>query len=463
MRCEAIVLAAGQGTRMGSGFAKVLQPLAGRPMLLWSVMACRQATGSEPTLIVPPDSQQIRAAVGEQAHFVEQREPLGTGHAARQAADRLDGRAELVLVTSADMPLLQADTFVRLIELQRESSGPFSMVTVVSAEARSFGRVQRDREGRIAAVVEEDLADRQQLQSQELNVGAFCFRSDWLWEQLAQLPKSARGEYLLTDLVQVAARAGDPLLALRIEDPDEAIGVNTLQHLAEAEAAMRRRINRKWMAAGVRMVDPATTYIEAEVRIGAESVLLPNTYLRGSTVIGAQCEIGPNAILLDAQVGDRCIVLSSVLEGAVLEDGVDVGPFARLRKGARLGSGVHVGNFGEIKNSTLAPGVKVGHFSYLGDATIGADVNIGAGTITCNFDGERKHPTVIGARAFIGSDTMLVAPVSVGEGARTGAGSVVTKDIPPYKLAAGVPARVIRDLKAGEMAPAGVSEADSDD
>jgi bifunctional UDP-N-acetylglucosamine pyrophosphorylase/glucosamine-1-phosphate N-acetyltransferase len=204
------------------------------------------------------------------------------------------------------------------------------------------------------------------------------------------------------------------------------------------------------MARGVRIVDPAATYVEAEVRLGPDTVLLPGTHLQGQTTIGSGCTVGPNAIVRDSMIGDRCRIEASVLEGAVLEEAVEVGPFARLRRGARLGPGVHVGNFGEIKNSTLAAGVKVGHFSYLGDATIGRDVNIGAGTITCNFDGKHKHPTSIGEGAFIGSDTMLVAPVTVGQGARTGAGAVVTKDIPPHTLAAGVPARVIRKLDSDD-------------
>ncbi len=450
MRCEALILAAGQGTRMRSSTPKVIQSLAGLPMLQWSVDACREATGREPTLVVPPGSEAIRSAIGANGRYVEQAEPLGTGHAALQAAELLAGSSDLVLVTSADMPLLQAETLADLIELQQRNSGPLSLLTVESVEARGFGRVQRDAKGRIVAVVEEDQANPDQLETYELNVGAYCFAADWLWQQLPGLPKSPRGEHFLTDLVEQAVTAGGEVQALRVGELDEAIGVNTMEHLAEAEAAMRRRINRGWMAQGVRIIDPRTTYLDATVSIGADTVLLPNCHVLGSSSIGAGCQIGPNAILRDAQVGDRCVITASVLEGAVLEHEVDVGPFARLRKGAHLGHRVHVGNFGEIKNSTLAQGVKVGHFSYLGDATIGAEVNIGAGTITCNYDGERKHPTVIGDGAFIGSDTMLVAPVKIGDGARTGAGAVVTKDVPAHKLAAGVPARVIRDLEADD-------------
>jgi bifunctional UDP-N-acetylglucosamine pyrophosphorylase/glucosamine-1-phosphate N-acetyltransferase len=235
--------------------------------------------------------------------------------------------------------------------------------------------------------------------------------------------------------------------ALTVEDPEEAIGINTRVQLAQAEAALRQRINTGWMLAGVTLIDPATTYIDPGVSIDMDTTIWPNTYLQGQTVIGEGCSIGPNAILRDTRVGKRSKVLASVLEKAVLEDDVDVGPFGHLRKGAHLARGVHMGNFGEVKDSYLGPGTKMGHLSYIGNATIGEGVNIGAGTVTCNFDGVKKHPTEIGAGAFIGSDTMLVAPVKVGEGAHTGAGAVVTKDVPPDTLAVGMPARAIRKLK----------------
>jgi bifunctional UDP-N-acetylglucosamine pyrophosphorylase/glucosamine-1-phosphate N-acetyltransferase len=230
--------------------------------------------------------------------------------------------------------------------------------------------------------------------------------------------------------------------AVAAEETMEAMGINTRVHLAEAESVLRRRINRRWMLNGVTIVDPATTYIEPGVTIGRDTTVWPNTHLRGETTIGEHCHIGPNTIVVDCRIGDRCRALASVLEQAVMEDGADVGPFGHLRKGARLCEGAHMGNFGEMKNSTLGPGAKMGHFSYLGDAEVGAGANIGAGTITCNYDGVHKHKTVIEEGAFIGSDTMLVAPVRVGQGAKTGAGSVVTRDVPAGAVAYGVPARV---------------------
>jgi bifunctional UDP-N-acetylglucosamine pyrophosphorylase/glucosamine-1-phosphate N-acetyltransferase len=375
----------------------------------------------------------------------------GTGHAVQQAESLLSGKTDLVLVAYADMPLLTAGTFRRLIEAhQAHGLAPVTMLALEDEQARGFGRVVRDPSGRVVAIVEEAQASPEQLAQRELNAGVFCFTASWLWPALRRIPLSPKGEYYLTDLVEIATGEGFSVQALLAEDPSEAIGINTRVHLAEAEAILRRRINEAWMLAGVSMVDPQTTYVEPGVEIGPDTVIWPNTYLQGTTKIGAGCTIGPNSILRDTQVGNQCSVLASVTEKAVLEDGVDIGPFARLRKGAHLGQGVHMGNFGEVKSAYLGPGTKMGHFSYVGDATIGPNVNIGAGTITCNYDGSKKHHTEIGAEAFIGSDTMLVAPVKLGEGARTGAGAVVTKDIPAYTLAVGVPARSIRKLARSE-------------
>jgi len=447
MVTKALVLAAGRGTRMNSGVPKMLQPLGGWPLIRWSVEACRLAVGEAPYVVIPSEAEQLRKAAGGEAVFIVQAEPLGTGDAVSQAAKVLNGNSELLIVTNADMPLLTAASLNQLVRAQQANSGPLTLLIAESEQPRGFGRIARDASGRIIGIVEEAEASPEQLALTELNLGAFCFRAEWLWQQLPRISKSPKGEYYLTDLVGLANAGGSPVGELKLDDPDEAIGINTLEHLAAAEGAVRRRINRELMGRGVRILDPATTYIDAGVRVGPDTLLLPGTHLQGHTVIGSGCQVGPNSILRDTQVGDGCRIEASVLEGAILEGDDEVGPFAHLRSGARLGLGVHVGNFGEIKNSTLGPGVKVGHFSYLGDATIGQGVNIGAGTITCNFDGEHKHPTTIGAGAFIGSDTMLVAPVTIGSGARTGAGAVVTRDVPAHTLAAGVPARVIRKLQ----------------
>lgn len=450
MKTTAVILAAGQGTRMRSSLPKVLHPLAGRPMVFYALEAARQACAEKPLLVIGHAAQEVRQVVGEAADFVLQQPQLGTAHAVMQAEALLRGKSDQVLVAPADLPLVRAETMQRLIQAQSAHRGPITLLTVMADSSSDFGRVVRDEAGRVQAIVERAHATADQLRIAEVNVGVYCLAADWLWEALRRIPLSPKGEYYLTDLVALAVEEGLSVQALTLDDPSEAVGINTRLHLAQAEAVLRQRINAHWMLAGVTLVDPATTYIEAGVTIGADTVIWPNTYLQGRTHIGAACVIGPNAILRDTQVGDRCRILASVLEQAVLEDEVDIGPFGHLRKGAYLARGVHMGNFGEVKDSYLGPGSKMGHFSYIGNATIGAGVNIGAGTITCNYDGEKKHPTEIGAGAFIGSDTMLVAPVKVGEGARTGAGSVVTKDVPPNSLAVGVPARVIRKLKAHE-------------
>jgi bifunctional UDP-N-acetylglucosamine pyrophosphorylase/glucosamine-1-phosphate N-acetyltransferase len=300
----------------------------------------------------------------------------------------------------------------------------------------------------VEAIVEEAVATPEQLNIHELNVGVYCFKSEWLWAALPRVQKNPqKGEYYLTDVVELAVKDDLAVQAVVHNDLFETIGINTRVHLAEAEAAMRQRINRAHMLNGVSMMDPASTYIEAGISIGQDTLIMPNTYIHGKTVIGGKNVIGPNTVIRDSRIGDRCKVFASVMEGAELEDDIDMGPFARLRKGAHLAKGVHMGNFGEVKDSYLAPGVKLGHFSYIGNATIGVNTNIGAGTITCNYDGEKKNPTEIGSDVFIGSDTMLVAPVKIGDGAKTGAGAVVTKDVPADTLVVGMPARAIKKLE----------------
>lgn len=448
MKVAAVLLAAGQGTRMRSARPKVLHALCGKPMLWHSLEAVRPVCTGKPVIIVGHGADQVREYVGEGADCVLQEPQLGTAHATLQAGPLLQGKSDYVLVTYADMPLLRTETYQQLIQVQASNSGPMTMLTVMADDPRGFGRVVRAQDGTVTAIVEEFVATPEQLQIHELNVGAYCFEAGWLWDALKRIQKNPRkGEYYLTDIVEIASRDGKAVRAVVHDDLLETIGINTRIHLAEAEAAMRQRINQAHMLAGVSLADPASTYIETGVQIGEDTLIQANTHIQGATIIGKGNIIGPNSIIRDSTIGDRCKVLASVMEGAVLEDDVDMGPFARLRRGAHLASHVHMGNFGEVKDSYLAPGVKVGHFSYIGNATIGEDTNIGAGTITCNFDGEKKNPTEIGKDVFIGSDTMLVAPVKIGDGARTGAGAVVTRDVPPDTLAVGVPARGIKKLQ----------------
>ncbi len=443
MKLAVVILAAGQGTRMKSDLPKVLHPLCGHPLVIHAVETARKLADAPPVLVVGRGARSVRQTVGNAATFVEQAERLGTGHAVLQARDVLRGQSDLVLVSCADMPLLTAETLGRLVERQRHNPGPFTVLTVQADDPRGFGRIIRDASGAVLKIVEEAVATPEQLAVRELNTGAYCFAADWLWAHVDQIPLSLpKREYYLTDLVEMAGTAGLRVEAEVAADPTEALGINTRVHLAEAERVLRRRINERWMLAGVTLVDPATTYIEMDVTIGRDTVVWPNTCLRGQTVVGAHCHLGPNSTIVDSQIGDRCRVLASVLEQAVMEDEADIGPYGHLRQGARLCRGAHMGNFGEMKNSVLGQGAKMGHFGYLGDAQVGAGANIGAGTITCNYDGSHKHETVIEQGAFIGSDTMLVAPVRVGRGAKTGAGAVVTHDVPAGALVYGAPARV---------------------
>ncbi len=448
MKVTAVLLAAGQGTRMKSSLPKVLHPLCGKPMLWHVLEALKEAATEKPVVVVGHGADEVTRYLGDSAQTVLQEPQLGTGHAAMQAESLLTGKTDYVIVTYADMPLLRGETFRRLVETQRLNPGPFSLLTVIAGDPRGFGRIVRKADGTVEAIVEEYGATPEQQQIKELNVGAYCFKADWFWDALHRIQKNPKkGEYYLTDIVEIAVRDNLPVQAVVHDDFIETIGINTRVHLSEAEAAMRMRINHEHMLNGVSMMDPVSAYIEAGVKIGRDTTILPNTYLHGKTEIGEGNIIGPNVIIRDSRIGNRCKVLASVLEGAVLEDDVDMGPFARLRKGAHLKNHVHMGNFGEVKDSTLHEGVKMGHFSYIGNANVGANTNIGAGTITCNYDGEKKHPTEIGEDVFIGSDTMLVAPLKLGDGARTGAGAVVTKNVPEDTLVVGVPARAIRKLE----------------
>jgi bifunctional UDP-N-acetylglucosamine pyrophosphorylase / glucosamine-1-phosphate N-acetyltransferase len=447
MKTTSIILAAGQGTRMKSDLPKILHPVCGKPMVWHALQTARVVSKETPVMIVGHGADGVRDTISSAARFVVQAERLGTGHAVQQAESTLKGNTDLVLVSAADMPLLSGETLSKLVKTQKANTGPMTMLTIFAEDQRGFGRIMRGGDDGVRAIVEEADCTEEQKAVKEVNVGAYCFDAEWLWDALARIPLSAKGEYYLTDTVALAVEDGMRVEAITLGDAVEAIGVNNRIHLSEAEAGMRSRVNRGHMLKGVTFIDPASTFIGMDVEIGQDTVIQPNTFLRGETKIGSGCEIGPNTIITDCQIGNRCEILSSVLEKAILEDDVDMGPFARLRKGAYLSKGVHMGNFGEVKDSHLGEGVKVGHFSYIGNATIGAETNIGAGTITCNYDGENKHHTEIGKEVFIGSDTMLVAPLEIGDRARTGAGSVVTKNVKKDMLAVGMPARAIKKLK----------------
>jgi bifunctional UDP-N-acetylglucosamine pyrophosphorylase/glucosamine-1-phosphate N-acetyltransferase len=451
MTIASIILAAGQGTRTRSKLPKVLHPVAGKPMVWHAIRAVSQLADLPPVIVVGFGAEAVKQSLkAERVDFALQAEQLGTGHAVASARPNLEGKANLVLVTYADMPLLRGESLKDLMALHQQSSSPVTMTSYFGEEARGFGRVVRDSHGHVAQIVEQADATPEQLAIREYNVSAYCFDADWLWGALENIPISAKGEYYLTDLIGLAVAEGHQVNSMVLEDPLEAIGLNNRVHLAAADKVMRQRINEKWMLAGVTIINPDATYIEAGVTIGQDTVIQPNTHLRGTTMIGEDCEIGPDTTVIDSVVGDRAHLIASMIEQAEISNDVTMGPFCHLRKGAILKEGVHLGNFAEVKDSSLGAGTKMGHFSYIGNAVIGKNVNIGAGTITCNYDGEKKNPTEIGDDVFLGSDTMLVAPVKIGDRSITGAGAVVTRDVPQDTLVMGVPAKEKRKLEKSD-------------
>ncbi|MFN8495269.1 MAG: bifunctional UDP-N-acetylglucosamine diphosphorylase/glucosamine-1-phosphate N-acetyltransferase GlmU [Caldilineaceae bacterium] len=444
MQIATVILAAGFGTRMRSELPKVLHTVAGRPMVEWAVRLGEAISTMPPVVVVGHGKEQVQALLGDRVQYAVQSELLGTGHAVRQAETLLRGRADAVLVIYADTSLLQISTLQNLMALFEQNRASdklaMTMLTVTRDDPQGFGRVIRNALGEIQEIVEEVDCTPEQKAIRELNPGIYCFDGNWLWDNLAKIPLSKKGEYYLTDMVGIAVKQGRTVITTPapLEDVN---GINTRVQLARAEKVLRQRINEKHMLAGVTLLDPDTTYIDDTVEIGSDTTVLPGCLLQGNTKIGRNSVIGPYSQIKDSEIGDDCRVTSSFLERAHLENHCEIGPFGRLRPGAHLAEGVHMGNFGEVKNSYLGPGTKMGHFSYIGDTHIAAGANIGAGTITCNYDGKNKSKTVIGKDVFIGSDTLLVAPVTLGDNAVTGAGAVVTHDVPANTLVYGVPAR----------------------
>ncbi len=445
--CAAVVLAAGAGTRMRSALPKVLHPLAGRPMLEYPLAALKKAGASRLVAVVGHGAEAVKRALPAGVDWAPQEKPRGTGHALACARAALGSFRGTLLVAGGDGPLLRAATLKALLRAHRARRHAATVLAAVPDDPSGYGRVLRDPRGGLAAIVEEREASPAQRALREVNAGVYCFESPLIWKALSALkPDNSKGEYYLTDVLAWLKAQGHSCGVQACPDPQEALGVNNRVELARAEAILRGRVNRRWMEAGVTLVDPSSTYIDDTVFIGADTVVRPFTFLEGNTRVGPRCQIGPFTEVRDSVVGPECRVLRSVVEGSRLAAGARVGPWSRLRPGTVVGRDAHLGNFCEFKNARLGPGVKANHLSYLGDATVGGGSNLGAGTITANYDGKAKHPTRLGRSSFTGSGTVLVAPVNMGNRARTGAGAVVLagRDLPDGSLAVGVPARILK-------------------
>ena len=435
MALATVILAAGKGKRMKSRLPKVLHRVCGRPMI-WHVLSAVRALRPDRILVVVGHGgDEVRRAVGEDVEVVFQEEQLGTAHALLQAEGPLRGFPGEILVLCGDTPLIRSTTLADLVARHRSRGAAATLATARLEDPTGYGRVLRGPAGEVRGIREEKDATGSERGIREVNAGIYCFGTGELFELLAGLtPDNQQGEFYLTDVVGRMVERGLVVADYALEDPEEILGVNDRRQLALVEGIMRRRILERLMLEGVTVVDPGATYVDAGVRVGHDTVLYPFTFLEGETEIGAECHIGPGVRLVDSRVGDRVTVQYSVVLESVIEEASQVGPFAHLRPGTHVGRRVRVGNFVEVKKSRLGEGSKVPHLSYIGDATVGGGVNVGAGTITCNFDGRHKWPTVIGEGAFIGSNVSLVAPVEVGPGATVAAGSTITRDVPAGAL-----------------------------
>jgi bifunctional UDP-N-acetylglucosamine pyrophosphorylase/glucosamine-1-phosphate N-acetyltransferase len=455
---EILILAAGLGTRMKSRMAKVLHKLGGRPII---AHVCRTALLLEPRrthVIIGHQADAVRAAVEHElgkheASFLIQTAQRGTGDAVMTAQGLLADAKSTVLILSGDVPLVRLETLQTLIDQHLSDRASCTILSVRLENPTGYGRVVRDEAGRFLKIVEQKDATEDERQIREINAGIYCFDSKKLFQALEQVrPTNSQGEYYLTDVPGILRDAGEHVSLYQHHDAREVSGVNTRAELAEFENLIRRNAVRRLMSdGGVTFIDPSHAYISSEAQVGRDCIIHPDVHIEGKSVIGEGCEIQQGSRIKDSRLGDRVTIKDHCLiVDSEIADDCAVGPFAHLRMNARLEERAVVGNFVEVKKSQIGRGTKSMHLTYLGDATIGEDTNIGAGTVTCNYDGKYKHATVIGSRVRIGSDTMLIAPVSVGDGAVTAAGSVVTEDVPPDTMVAGVPATIKKSLRDGE-------------
>ena len=431
-----VILAAGKGTRMKSKLPKVLHRAAGKAMLQHVIDAADAAGARRNIVVTGFGGETVRAAIGDSVEYVEQHEQLGTGHAVLQTKELLAKEHGTIMVLCGDTPLLTAGLLARFHEEHVNAGAKATVLTAIMPNAKGYGRIIRRASGEVLKIVEHKDATAEEREIHEVNAGIYCFDAQALFSALAKVTNdNAQGEYYLPDVLSILRDAGEKIWAVVADNYESTLGINSRSQLAVAERILRRRKAEELMADGVTIIDPHTTFIDAEVRVGMDTIIYPFTFLEGVTVIGEDCRIGPNVRFQDMVIGDNVKAHYVYAHDAEVESGTDLGQFNHIRPDSRIGAGVKIGNFVEVKNSNVGAGTKLPHLSYIGDAHVGTETNIGAGTITCNYDGRDKHRTEIGSGCFVGSDTMFVAPVKMGNNATTAAGSVVSVDVPDGALA----------------------------
>lgn len=431
----AVILAAGQGTRMKSKLYKVLHPVCGKPMVQHVVDQVNKLETGEIVTIIGHGAEKVKAQLGNESLYALQEQQLGTAHAVMQAREMLEGKEGVTLVVCGDTPLIKAETMEALFKQHVETKAKATVLTARIENPTGYGRIIRNEDGFVEKIVEHKDASEQERQINEINTGTYCFDNIALFEALKNVSnENVQGEYYLPDVIEILKKQGEIVTAYQTDDLDETLGVNDRVALAEAERIMRARINEVHMRNGVSIIDPQNTYIESDVVIGADTTILPGTMLKGNTIIGADCTIGPHSEIVSCQIGDGTVIRQSVAHNSQIGSKVNIGPFAHIRPESSIDDDVKIGNFVEIKKAVFGKGSKASHLSYIGDAEVGRDVNIGCGSITVNYDGKNKFLTKIEDEVFIGCNSNLVAPVTIGKGAYVAAGSTITKDVPGNAL-----------------------------